>query len=491
MSDADRAQDDEPLTQLDVDVDTSQLGSNVDTLPGGPATSRVPVPASSPADAEPQTMEPPRKMGVKRLRSPTLVGVAPPSAVNKGSSSLAQKVDEIPKITIEGNPDDETTTLVGKMLAESAAQARRNLDTKQAKDGDIYQDETATSVGDAERLIATANEIFEKARGDDLADEPTANRRRVDPLGDDTTARRDAIDVEGALARAAELKAKFEADAERKKKAEKKRTIVGLGNGPLKLPVIPVPDETETLSGGAPVPAPGFDEQETGSIPATPRERQMTAPLAAPLATPQTNPMPMPMPMAPPPPPPPGYPSTNALPVGTPPGGVPALPPYPPMPTPRRSDPIAFAQTQQALPQSHGVHGAEAPKKKSRVGVVLFLLVLLGAGGGAAYWKRVPLRARWDRFRHPPVAQPAPSVDPAPAPSASPPASASASASVAASASAAPSASASAAASASAFASASASASAKPGAKKPPPWKPKPAPKPKAAVPKPVDQHGF
>ncbi len=508
MSDADRAEDDEPLTQLDVDVDTSQLGSNVDTLPGAPAPTRAAF-LSSPADAEPKTLEPPRKMGVTRLRAPTLVGVAPPSAVNKGAAAgsrgpLADS-DEIPKISVDGAPEDETTTLVGKMLAESAAQARKNLGAKQENDADTYADETATTVGDAERLIATANEAFEKARSEELGDEPTANLRAPDPLADETTARRDAIDV-GAMARAAELKEQLAAEAERRKKAAKKHTIVGLGDGPLKLPATPpgadvveAPDKPRDKESQRVLEAALprlYDETEAmaDGPPIAPREPKVTAPM-------------VPMPQGPAPG---GHPSTHlpllatpineisarhpyAMPPATPSGGMLAAPPYQaPIPTPRPGDPIAFAQTQLALP--HTPPTLEPPKKKkSRAGLVLFLLVLLGAGGGVAYWKRVPLRAQWDRFRHLPASEPAPSAEPAPPPSAAP--SASAAASAPASASAAPSASVAPPASASAApiasASASASASAKPAAKKPPVWRPRPAPKPKATMPKPVEPRGF
>lgn len=396
-------------------------------------------------------MEPPRKMGVKRLRSPTLVGVAPPSAVNKGKQAPA--VDEIPKITVDGAPEDEATTLVGKMLAESAAQARRNLEAKDAE-SDTYQDETATSVGDAERLIATANAAAADAGSDDL-EEPTGRMARAQPAVEDTTARRDAIDVQGAMHRAAELEEQLEAEAAKKKKAEKKRTMVGLGEGPLMLPAVPPQDETAALTGGPPVKRSELAEPPTAPVPMTPRDRAMTAPISG------AHPSAMGMPVGPP--------SPYAQPAATPASGVAALPPYP---GPRPADALAFAQTQQAMPPQPFPAPAEKPKKKSRAGVVVFLVVLLGAAGGAAYWKRVPLRARWDRFRHPPVAQPAASVEPAPPPSAT------------ASVSIAPSAS------ASASASASSSASAKPAAKKPPPAKPKP-PKAKAPVPKPASEHGF
>ena len=73
MSDGSRQHDDEPLTAtettVDVALDTSML-EDPDTDPARPR---------SPADAEPKTLEPVKKLGVKRLRAPTLVGVAPPS----------------------------------------------------------------------------------------------------------------------------------------------------------------------------------------------------------------------------------------------------------------------------------------------------------------------------------------------------------------------------------------------------------------------------
>jgi hypothetical protein len=284
-----RQPDDEPLTQLDVEIDRKQLDSLLEgeavTSPGdGP-----PPTEAQGADDEPQTMEPPRVMGVPRLRAHTMLGVAPPSSgaatgppttqpeissipkiVFEGDEGLEQtetKAADIPRIHVEG--DDEQTTMVGKLLAEAHAQVAKRL---KETDADLYADETATTVGDAEKLIATANAAANaaalakgaSAAGDEV-DEPTESRPGNDALMDDTTARRDAIDVDSALARAAELRA----EAERKKRQAKKRTIHGLGDGPLTLPVRPkAEDDIPTFETKLP---------ETGERPATTKSSQRQA----------------------------------------------------------------------------------------------------------------------------------------------------------------------------------------------------------------------
>lgn len=506
MSDEGRAPDDEPLTDFDVDVDTSQLGSAVATLPGAPPSFDPEATSpSSPADSEPQTLEPPRKMGVMRLRAPTLMGVAPPSA--GASAPPATEKDEIPKIHVDGPPEEETTTLVGKMLAEAAAQTRGRL-AAQAAGGDTYQDETATSVGGAERLIAAANEAFANAGADDEPlEEPTQQRPQGVPLRDapveDTTARRDAIDVNAALARAEALKAQLKAEAEaKKKKNAKKRTMVGLGAGPLVLPAdMPsaIEGEIETLTGGPSVSAASTEPitspaplESPVKIPPPPPRRDTTAAMPEPPVPPSVRAMPLPTPAPMPA-------SMGGIPAGTPPPGGVAAPPYamPPMmqpmmhpmgapPSTRSSEAMAFAQTQQAL---FPPPAAEPPKKKSRAAVVFVLFVLLGGVAAAAWIERDRVLAEWARLTSPP---PSPTSAPADAPSASaapvaeplPPASAAP----------APPASVEPAppASASASASASAAASAKPPPKKKPKWRPRPKARPRPKPrPSPTSEHGF
>lgn len=563
MSDASRDPD-EPLTQLDVNVDTSHLdsiveGSEVATTP------RMDLAPVEGADGEPLTMEPPKKMGVPRLRANTMMGVAPPSSGAKAPPTSAGKGPPTtepatnPARTKASEGEDEQTTLVGKLLADAHAEVRARLKEraasktekeKEEKEGDLYQDETATTVGDAEKLIAAARvaALIEKGlAADDDGEDKTASGTGNDTQMEDTTAKRDAINVEAALARAAELRAEAEA---RKRRQLKKQTMHGLGNGPLKLPARPTDDELattqsaiDTARGEAPAhsgvddllnlsspisPADGEMETLSAGIPAPAPMRMIntepeTVPvqLPAPVPGPYTQPMPYaptvrmdgsgaspaldanafpgatpnPMPSAP-------HAMPSAMPHGTPPGGMahahfhstpmPVMAPHLGMP---HSGPEAFARTH----VSTRSQPLELPKK-SRTGLVLFVLVLIGVGGAVGYWKRAPLRAMWQRYRHP-VAQPAPAPTPAlsttastaPPASLAPATSASASASAPASASAAPNASASAAphasGSAAPHASASASASTRPGAKKPPPWRPKP--KPKGPVPKPSDEHGF
>lgn len=338
MADPRRHPDDEPLTQLDVDIDKSQLDSlfegEATTSPGEPPTL-----AKGPDD-EPLTMEPPRVLGVPRLRARahTMLGVAPPSSDAAAPPTTEPEVTGIPKIAFDGDEaqeltetkpadiprihvegDDEQTTMVGKLLAEAHAQVAKRLKDKEA---DLYSDETATTVGDAEKILAAANEAAlakggSAVDGDEL-DEPTASRSVRDALMEDATSKRDAINIDDALARAAELRA----EAERKKRQAKKRTIHGLGDGPLTLPAKtkaappqddiptfenalpetgerpastrssgrllvataePADGELETLSGAVPHPAPMRSigtEPETMpvQVPSTPRERLATAP---------------------------------------------------------------------------------------------------------------------------------------------------------------------------------------------------------------------
>lgn len=342
MADPRREQDDEPLTQLDVDIDKRQLDSSVEreatTSPGGlgPDTAARP-------DDEPQTMEPPRVLGVPRLRAHTMLGVAPPSSgATSPPTTQPQLSSGIPKIVFDGDDerditetkpadiprivvdgDDEQTTMVGKLLAEARSEVAKKL--KEPAEPDLYADETATTVGDAEKIIAAANFAsvpkVSLPEGEDL-DETTASGSVRDASMEDVTSKRDAIDVETALARAADLRA----EAEKKKKQAKKRTMHGLGDGPLRLPARPTrpeeeeiptfenklpetgerpastrssgrlaaapafPDavdpadgEMETLSASVPHPAPMRSigtEPETMpvQVPSTPRERQATAP---------------------------------------------------------------------------------------------------------------------------------------------------------------------------------------------------------------------
>jgi hypothetical protein len=392
VSDAKR--DEEPLTETDIDIDLDAvlLGSGVETRPGlDPPTS--PAVSAEPDDAESRAVPPPRpvtagaapavKVGPPRLRAPTLVGVAPPSLaaaaprLKPPPSTREEAEPGVPKIEVAGVPDEETTTLVGKMLAEAAAQARRKLEEKPAPASDTYQDETATKVGDAERLIATANEVFAKvAHEADTLEDATVPRVRSNGPFEETTARRDAINVDGVLARAAELKAQAEAEA-RRKKAAKKRTFVGLGNGPLTLPANKpaLSEEIETLENAKNLsppnlaPRPSADEETLSGVPHetpplspfAPHERKATMPLSG-----YTEPMPhgppvrldrsgaSPAGVAHP---------YHDLPLGTPPGGVPpapfaAMPASPPYAN--RSEPAAFAQTQMAPP----------PRKKRAGGVL-------------------------------------------------------------------------------------------------------------------------
>lgn len=255
MANPRREHDDEPLTQLDVNIDTGHLDPlverDVSTSPGGPPTTQQ----GTIPDDEPLTMEPPRVLGAHRLRAHTMLGVAPPSSGANGPPTTEKekgsipkilfdaddnqdvtetKPADIPKIAVEG--DDEQTTMVGKLLAEAHAQVAKRL---KEKEPDLYSDETATTVGDAEKLIATANAAVVDKDDKYDNDEPTESRSAHDALMEDTTSRREAIDVEAALAKAAELRA----EAERKKKQAKKRTMHGLGDGPLRLPAKPKLEE--------------------------------------------------------------------------------------------------------------------------------------------------------------------------------------------------------------------------------------------------------
>jgi hypothetical protein len=245
-----RQRDEEPLTQLDVNIDTQHLDSlegELSTDPGttDPGTTSPGTDGTDPgvgADAEPQTMEPPRVLGVPRLRAATIVGVAPPSSGGKGPPTTnpapTPGAATTPKKATEDQ--DEQTTLVGKLLAEAHAEvAKRLKERQQEKEPDLYADETATTVGDAEKLIAAANAAAfgsENSKAIEENDEPTESRSVKDALVEDVTSKRDAINIDSALARAAELRA----EAERKKRnAAKKRTIHGLGTGPLTLPANP------------------------------------------------------------------------------------------------------------------------------------------------------------------------------------------------------------------------------------------------------------
>jgi hypothetical protein len=281
LADPRRQEDDEPLTQLDVDIDKKELDSLIEreatTSPGG-----IGAEGEARADDEPQTMEPPRVMGVPRLRAHTMLGVAPPSSGATAPPTTQPDLSSIPKIVfdgddaqditetkpadipkIQGEGDDEQTTMVGKLLAEAHAQVAKRL---KEKEPDLYADETATTVGDAEKLIAAAK-LADRAAGGakarsiegDEVDEPTESRSAHDALMEDTTSRRDAINIDDALARAAELRA----EAERKKRQAKKRTIHGLGDGPLKLPAKRREDEIPTFENKLP---------ETGERPASTRQ---------------------------------------------------------------------------------------------------------------------------------------------------------------------------------------------------------------------------
>lgn len=564
MSDARREQDDEPLTQLDVDIDTR----NLDSLVEGDATSPGTAPPRTDqdgADGEPQTLQPPRVMGVPRLRAHTIMGVAPPSSGASGPPTTEPQESAIPKIVVEG--DDEQTTMVGKLLASAQAQAAQRL-KGEPKEQDLYSDETATTVGDAEKLIATASAASltkHAAVEGDEPDEPTESRSVKDALMEDVTSKRDAINIDSALAKAAELRAEAEA---RKKRAMKKRTIHGLGDGPLTFPErpkgddeiptfenklpdtgerpagsVPADSEMETLSGGAPQPAPMRSintEPETIQVPvpSTPRGRLATEPPPAqqqqlapqqqqqppheafqqtlnvpPGGSPYTQPMPYApaartddgngidplratMQAVPGATGPGRHPPSGAHLAMSPQGGVPHFhSPQMPVHAPGQysmqphSGPAAFARTAAA---THS-EALDAPPKKSRAGLVFFLFLLIGLGG-VAFWQRATLRALWIAYRHPfppaqasaaPSASPPPSIATAPP---TPPPVATESPAPHGSSSAAPHAS----------ASASASASPKTQAKKPPPWKP-PPPKsrptnvgPKPAPPKPVDDsRGF
>jgi len=592
-------------TTVDVEIDMSVVGGgDIETLPDGIKSPMADK--KSPADGEPKTIEPAKSLGIKRLRAPTLVGVAPPSAGGKqppstnprpgpptavaSSAQPTPRVVDASQLRLNANEgEDESTTMVGKMLAAAQAEGRRKLAEKR-DEPDMYQDETATTVGDAENLIATANEAFAKIRaeGEGESDESTEQRVVRESVVEDTTARRDAIDVESALVRAKELKAKALADAEAKKRALKKRTFVGLGNGPLRLPAQPEPvegsydddlrtevGETKAPSsrrlpaatpGDSEPPLHGAAEPETVTVaaghnpaaleaafnePATVSVKPQFA-LAGPfhtqtplgLGAPQTQPMPHApnahtgsdpgFPAAAPNPGAPlmatlasaggrrDFPSPRAFPnaprdafqseiamIGQAQQPQQAFAPGASgqVPVPPRSDPSVFARTETAYQPSMGMSQSgpiawpppiaprvepKPPKGGSKAGVIaVVLLLLLCAGGGAAYWKRVQLRAFWDRHRHPQAAEPVPA--PPESASAAPPASASAAPPGSASAS--PPASASASASAkpagSASAAPSSSASTKPPVKKPPPWRPRPkfsAPKPKPA---PDDDRGF